>query len=326
MVSPVHLRTLTEVVRLGSFAAAANRLGYTASAVSQQMAALEQDSGVRLFERTARSIRPTDAAVVMAGHATTVLAGIDRLLEAASSVADGRTRPEFRVSVYPSLARTFLPRLLRSPDWVAADVALRLSVRDPSPAIQAMRRGEETDVALVYRVGDSGLTWPQSVTPLHLGGDRMRIVVPASWRLHGQGEVGADRLVGRPWILHHPGSSDAVVIDALLAEHGLRPRAVARSDDFAVTLDLVATGYAATLMPDVALGDIPSGAVVLDVPEVQLSREVFALVASTASAEPTALFLRLLREALDDLRVDGSAEPAEGAGPDATPAVRAERR
>jgi DNA-binding transcriptional LysR family regulator len=264
------------------------------------MAALEQDSGVRLFERSARSVRLTDAAVVMAAHATTVLADIDRLLEAAGSTGDGR-RTELRVSIYPSLARMFLPRLLRSPEWLASDIALRLNVRDPSPTIQAMRRGDETDLALVYRVGDSGLTWPRSVRPLRVGEDRMRFVVPAAWGLHGQGRVGVDHLVGRAWVMHHPGSSDAAVIDALFDEHGLRPRAVVRSDDFAVTLDIVATGYAGTLMPEVALGDVPPGVVVLDVPDAPLSREVFALVAPTAPSDPTTLFLRFLRDVLDDL-------------------------
>lgn len=308
MVNPVHLRTLIEVVRLGSFAAAANRLGYTASAVSQQMAALEHDTGARLFERTAKSVRPTEAAVTMAGHATTVLSDIDRLLESAGN-AD-HSRSELRVSLYPSLARTVVPRLLHSPEWLAADIGLRLSVRDPSPAIQAMRRGEETDITLVYIVGDSGLTWPRSVRPVRVGDDPMRFVVPTAWRLHGQGGVTLDQLAGRPWILHHPGSSDAAVIDAFMDEHGLRPRAVARCDDFAVTLDIVATGYAATLIPEVALGDLPAGVEVLEVPGARLSREVFALVSPTAPAEPTALFLRFLTAFVDDLGLGTPPEPA----------------
>ena len=83
MVNPVHLRTLLEVTRLGSFAAAAARLGYTASAVSQQMSALERDTGVRLFQRSARSVVPTEAAMVMARHAAKVLTDIEALMAAA---------------------------------------------------------------------------------------------------------------------------------------------------------------------------------------------------------------------------------------------------
>jgi DNA-binding transcriptional LysR family regulator len=69
VVNPVHLKTLLEVTRLGSFAAAAATLGYTASAVSQQMSALERETGVTLFQRSARAVIPTEAAVVMTRHA-----------------------------------------------------------------------------------------------------------------------------------------------------------------------------------------------------------------------------------------------------------------
>ena len=59
MLNPLHLRTLTTVLEAGSFAVAARRLGYTPSAVSQQIAALERVVRLPLFEREARSIRPT---------------------------------------------------------------------------------------------------------------------------------------------------------------------------------------------------------------------------------------------------------------------------
>ena len=69
MINPVHLRTLLEVVAHRSFATAATRLGYTASAVSQQMTALERSTGTTLFVRGARSITPTAGAMRMVRHA-----------------------------------------------------------------------------------------------------------------------------------------------------------------------------------------------------------------------------------------------------------------
>ena len=114
MINPVHLQTLLEVVRRGSFAAAATQLGYTASAVSQQMSALERDSGVALFTRSARSVLPTEAALVMSRHAAKVLTDIDALLAASSRTEEG-TSQELRLGIFPSLATYVLPRLLRSP-------------------------------------------------------------------------------------------------------------------------------------------------------------------------------------------------------------------
>src|SRR5512145_1139231 len=101
LINPVHLRTLVEVTRLGSFAAAATRLGYTASAVSQQMSALERDTGVELFQRSARSIHPTEAALVMTRHAAKVLTDIEALMAAASRTGD-TARQELRLGIFPS--------------------------------------------------------------------------------------------------------------------------------------------------------------------------------------------------------------------------------
>src|SRR3954470_15700158 len=112
MLKPEHLRTLREVIQRGSFAAAANRLGYTASAVSQQMAALERETGVRLFHRSARKVLPTSAAEVMARHAAIVLADMDRLV-AAVRQAHRNTEQEVRLGVFPSFGLNVLPGLLR---------------------------------------------------------------------------------------------------------------------------------------------------------------------------------------------------------------------
>ena len=103
MVNPIHLKTLLEVIRHGSFAAAAVHLGYTASAVSQQMSALERETGTTLFERSARAAVPTEAAVVMSRHAAKVLTDMDALLAAAAR-AEAGTEHELRLGIFPSLA------------------------------------------------------------------------------------------------------------------------------------------------------------------------------------------------------------------------------
>ncbi|MBC9943625.1 LysR family transcriptional regulator [Leucobacter sp. cx-328] len=297
MLNPVHLRTLLEVVRLGSFAAAANRLGYTPSAVSQQMTALESDSGIKLFERGARSARPTRAAEVMAEHTVAVLSELDSLIEAASGI-DRETSSELRMSVYASLAHQIFPALLAEQLADEPSLAIRLTVRDPSPAVQALRSGEEIDVSLVYRVGDSGLSWPDSVRAVYLGEDRYRVLAPSSWHLHEQDTVTPEQLVGRSWVMHHSGNSDSDEIESLFAAQGLKPRTVARCDDFAVTAKLVASGYAAAFIPEAALRDLPPGASILHVPELMLVRHVWALCSQRGMQQPTQRLLQRLRETL----------------------------
>lgn len=300
MVNPVHLRTLVEVTRLGSFAAAANRLGYTASAVSQQMSALERDTGVDLFQRSARSIHPTEAALVMTRHAAKVLTDIEALMAAASRTHDA-TSQELRLGIFPSLATYVLPRILQNPKWKDLGIDLRVSVAEPSQTIQGLRTGGELDVALVYQVGQSGLAWPHTVNRQWIGDDDFRVVLPAAWGFRTDAKVAADHLSDMPWIVHHPGTSDATVIERLFASCNLHPRVVAYSDDFHASLEMAAAGLGAALVPELALLHRPAGVVVLDVPEIRLARNVFALLINDKQTARVQLFVELLADTLHSL-------------------------
>ncbi len=297
MINPVHLRTLVEVIRLGSFAAAAARLGYTASAVSQQMSALERDTDVALFERSARSIRPTEAATVMTRHAAKVLTDIEALLAAASRTQDS-TSQVLRLGIFPSLATYVLPRLLASPAWKSLGLDLRVSVAEPAQTIQGLRTGGELDVALVYQVGQSGLAWPHTVDRQWIADDDFRVVLPAAWGIGTESRVAAAHLSDMPWIVHHPGTSDATVIERLFASCSLHPRVVAYSDDFHASLEMAAAGLGAALVPELALRNRPAGVVVLDVPEIRLARNVFALLINEQQSAKVRLFVDLLADTM----------------------------
>lgn len=289
-----------EVTRLGSFAAAANRLGYTASAVSQQMSALERDTGVDLFQRSARSIQPTEAALVMTRHAAKVLTDIEALMAAASRTHNA-THQELRLGIFPSLATYVLPRILQNPKWKDLGIDLRVSVAEPSQTIQGLRTGGELDVALVYQVGQSGLAWPHTVNRQWIGDDEFRVVLPAAWGFRAEAKVAADHLSNMPWIVHHPGTSDATVIERLFASCNLHPRVVAYSDDFHASLEMAAAGLGAALVPELALRNRPAGIVVLDVPEIRLARNVFALLINDKQTAQVQLFVELLADTLHSL-------------------------
>ncbi|MEV8147433.1 LysR family transcriptional regulator [Arthrobacter sp. NPDC080073] len=297
MVNLLHLRTLLEVTRLGSFAAAAGRLGYTASAVSQQMAALERDTGVELFHRSARSVVPTEAALTMVRHASKVLTDVETLLAAASRSTDSPVQ-ELRLGIFPSLATYILPDILRKPRWKKLGIELRVWVAEPSQTIQGLRTGGELDLALVYQVGQSGLAWPHTLDRQWIGDDDFRVVLPASWGIREDAEMQASQLSDMPWIMHHPGTSDAVVIERLFASCNLYPRVVAYSDDFHASLEMAAAGLGAALVPELALRHRPPGVVVLDVPDIRLARNVFALILNEKRTAQVQLFTELLADTL----------------------------
>ncbi|MBT8160352.1 MULTISPECIES: LysR family transcriptional regulator [Arthrobacter] len=297
MVNLLHLRTLLEVTRLGSFAAAATRLGYTSSAVSQQMAALERDTGVELFHRSARSVVPTEAAFTMVRHATKVLTDVETLLAAASRSTDSPVQ-ELRVGIFPSLATYVLPDILRNPRWKKLGIELRVSVAEPVQTIQGLRTGGDLDLALVYQVGQSGLAWPHTLERQWIGDDDFKVVLPASWGIREDAEMQASQLSDMPWIIHHPGTSDAVVIERLFASCNLHPHVVAYSDDFHASLEMAAAGLGAALVPELALRNRPPGVVLLDVPDIRLARNVFALLINEKRTAHVQLFTELLADTL----------------------------
>jgi DNA-binding transcriptional LysR family regulator len=297
MVNLLHLRTLLEVIQLGSFAAAAAKLGYTASAVSQQMSALERDTGVELFHRSARSVVPTEAALTMTRHASKVLTDVEALLAAASRT-QGAGAQELRLGIFPSLATHVLPVILRSPRWKDFGIDLRVTVAEPGQTIQGLRTGGELDLALVYQVGQSGLAWPHSLERQWIGDDNFRVALPAVWGIGEEAEVAASHLSDMPWIVHHPGTSDAMVIQRLFASCNLHPRVVAYSDDFHASLEMTAAGLGASLVPELALLHRPPGVVVLDVPDIRLARNVFALLLNEKRTAQVQLFTELMADTL----------------------------
>lgn len=300
VINPIHLKTLLEVVRRGSFAAAATQLGYTASAVSQQMSALERDSGIALFTRTARSIVPTEAAIVMSRHGIKVLTDIDALL-AASAKSDTSTAMDLRLGIFPSLASSVLPRLLRSKAWPDLSINLHVAVGEPQQSIAGLRAGGELDLALVYQVGQAGLAWPHTINRQWIGDDNFRVVLPKAWGIRPGAVVAAAQLSDMPWIMHHPGTSDATVIERLFASCNIYPRVAAYSDDFNASLQLASVGLGAALVPELALLNRPEDVVVLDVPEIRLARNIFALIINDKRSAKIELFLDQVQAFFGDL-------------------------
>ena len=194
-----------------------------------------------------------------------------------------------------------LPRLLRSPQWPELGIKLHVSVGEPQQTIGGLRSGGELDVALVYQVGQSGLAWPHTLNRQWVGDDNFRVVLPKAWGIRPGSIMEASQLSDMPWIMHHPGTSDATVIERLFAGCNLHPRVAAYSDDFNASLQLVSVGLGAALVPELALQARPENVVVLDVPEIRLARNIFALLINDTRTARVELFVDKLAGILQEL-------------------------
>jgi DNA-binding transcriptional LysR family regulator len=249
----VGLRVVHEVARLGSFSAAALSLGYTQSAVSRQVGAMESAAGTVLFERLARGVRATAAGQVVARRAARILGEVDGALEEVSGVRD-RLAGRLVVSGFPSAAAVLLPRAIallgqRHPD-------LQVELQEAASPVQLRRlRAGRIEVALVA-TGDvvperdlAGLRHEAVAIPRGPG-----IAVAIGHRLADQEVVTVADLADETWIV----GTGPVGEPQFGPWPGLdRPRIGHAVRNWATRFGLVAAGLGISRVPGLAAGSVP---------------------------------------------------------------------
>lgn len=148
MLDPRKLHLLRELARRGTIAAVAEAVTFTPSAVSQQLSALEREAGVRLLERTGRTVALTPAGHLLVEHAQAVLEQLERASAALAAVRGGPSGP-LRIGAFPTAARVLLPPALATLTGAHPGLEPMVSEIDPADVSAALRAGE-LDVALVH--------------------------------------------------------------------------------------------------------------------------------------------------------------------------------
>jgi DNA-binding transcriptional LysR family regulator len=246
-----RLRVLHAVSAYGSATAAAAALGYSAPAVSQQLAALEREIGMKLTERVGRGLSLTPAAMILVGHTDALLARLDAA-EADLAALRDQVAGHVSLSTFASAARSIVPAAWAALAASAPQVRLDVTQMEPEEALPAVLRGE-TDVAVAHEYD----LLPRPLDPLferrELRLDPVVIAVPASHSLAAaDGPVPLSDLSGLPFLAPRDTTSCAEMIQRACARAGFVPRIVARATDFGVLLSLVAAGAGVTLVPSLA--------------------------------------------------------------------------
>jgi len=277
-----RLRLLKEFAGRGTIAATAAALGYTPSAVSQQLAVLEREAGVILLDRTARSAELTDAGSRLAAHAERILAQVE---EAETDLSAQEREPAGRVSVaaFPTAAAAFAPALARS---LRAHPRLTLLLRQTQrgEGLSSVRLGE-VEVALVD-------DWTGRLTSTGAGvlqfyplvRDPLVLVVPRGHALADPAEpVDLGRLSETSrWMAAPAGEPSRVAVDKLLAAAGGAPAMPWEFEGLGTILSLVSRGIGVAAVPRLALAAGEGRVVVRELPGSDAARDVYA-VARTAS-------------------------------------------
>jgi DNA-binding transcriptional LysR family regulator len=281
----VHrLRLLREFAERGTIAATAAALGYTPSAVSQQLAALEREAGAALLDRSARAAELTDAGRRLVSHAGEILA----LIEAAEADLSA-DEPVGRVAVtaFPTAAVAFAPALTRT---VRAHQGLNLLLRQTmgSEGMRQVRAGQ-VDVAIVD-------DWTRRPPAGPAGGlrryplvrDSLVLVVPRRhWAADLSEPVALHRLRGEAWLAPPAGEPSRQAIDRILAGAGGAPPAPGGVEGRATILSLVARGIGIAVLPRLTLAAGEGRVVVRELPGRSPARHVYAVARESGVRRPS---------------------------------------
>ena len=158
-----HFAALDAVSRTGSFGRAARELGYTQSAVSQQIAQLERIVGQRLFHRPGgpRRVEPTEAGLLLLRHADAIVAQLDAARADMAALAEGEAGT-LRVGIYQSVGARLLPALVRR--FRAQWPRVGIRVREESAAQDLLRLLEHGELDLTFAelpVRDGPFEWAE---------------------------------------------------------------------------------------------------------------------------------------------------------------------
>lgn len=269
----IPLRSLVAVLDTGSIAAAARATGYSPAAVSRHLSGLEREFGVTLFERSARSMRPSVLSRVIGDKARLLLDEADQFEEEVRAVAGGRAGV-VRLAYFRAVGPTLLPMIFAR--FASARPGARLDVRECalSEEVEALLRRGEADV---------GFTWgfPEPEASDLISRPLLRdalVLLTAVDRddLH-EDPTDLSRLVGEPFASASEHRGSPPIVDQMFLAQGLRtPTITQRLSDHAMSKALIAAGVVVALIPALGISDAAPGirrsTVVPDFRHVYLTR------------------------------------------------------
>jgi DNA-binding transcriptional LysR family regulator len=243
-----HLAALHAVAEAGTFGRAALQLGYTQSAMSQQIASLEALVGQRLVERERGQPRValTEAGRLLLGHADAVVAR----LEAAHAdfVAFGQGElGVLRVGTYQSVSTRILPLLMRDFNATWPRVEVRLSEVSSQDLLPLVERGE---LDLTFEV----LPIPSGpFDAVELLSDRYVLLVAADSPLAQRTQAPTTAEIARLPLISFRHVNEATHLEELVRGHGAEPRIIFRSDDNGAVQGMVGAGLGVAVVPALAV-------------------------------------------------------------------------
>ena len=244
-----HLLALQAIAEHGSFGRAAQALGYTQSAISQQVAALERAVGEKLIERPGgpRPVSLTEAGLLLLRHAEAIVARMKAAQADLAAFAEGAAGP-LHIGTYQSVSARVLPAIVRrfKEEFPKVEIELSESAIDDELE-QRLERGE-VDLSFVML--------PMKEAPLEAAQllvDPYVLVVPTGSALAGRAKPPSLREIAKEPLIGYRQCRSMEGVETAIRRAGAEPRIVFRSDDNGTVQGLVAAGVGVALVPRLTL-------------------------------------------------------------------------
>jgi DNA-binding transcriptional LysR family regulator len=288
-----HLLALRAVAREGSFAEAAAALGYTQSAISQQIAALERVVGHRLIERPGgrRRIWLTEAGESLLRHAETVFTELQAASEDLAALTAG-SAGRLRVGTYQSVGARILPGIVR-----------RFTSAYPGVALEVRESGNDDELFGMLGRAELELSFALLPPPegpfdgIELLRDPYVLVVAADSPLADSSETPSLQEIARLPLIGFQVCRQERWLESHIHAHAAKPNWVMRSDDNSTIQAMAAAGVGAALVPRLTIDPTDSRTVVHELGELVPPRRI-GLVwhADRSRSEAAETFIALARE------------------------------
>jgi DNA-binding transcriptional LysR family regulator len=268
-----RLRALHAVSAHGSIIAAAETLHVTTSAVSQQLAKLELETGQQLLERHGRGVRLTDAAAALVSRTHRVLSLLEEA-EAELEAADTAVAGQLTIAAFATAARGLAPQALRGLLKKHSQLSVTFHEQEPHQSIPNLVR-RDVDLIIINDWENAPIALPEGVTKAPLFDDVADIALPPGHRLAKAKTIKLSDLSGEEWIVWPSGSICHDFLMHTLRKEGREPKIAHTAGEFQTQLALVAAGLGCCVLPRLGRGEVPKGVSVLQ-SQPALRRHVYA--------------------------------------------------
>lgn len=240
-----QLRVFVAVAESGSVTRAAHVLGVAQPSVSQHVRRLEEDLGVRLFDRTARGTRLTDAGTALLPRARAILREMSRVRADLSHGLE-RGAGSITLGAIPTMAPYLLPAAIGSLRREMPDLAVTIREAFTADLVQAVI-DNELDLAIVSTPIDH-----ESIELDVVGRESLMLIAPRDHALCARATVSIADLAPEPAIVLHEMHCLGRQIESLCAAGGVRRSVVCRTAQLATIFELVAVGLGVSIVPAMA--------------------------------------------------------------------------